>query len=347
MSAVDSIHLENVTAFHALSLDFSPGVNILIGANGTGKTHLLKLMYAACAITMGEDRERTFGVKLRDVFKPYEGRIGRLAIRTVGNASALIQLQGGGCVLEASFSRRATEPAVRNEKEWKGRELSSAYIPVKEMLVHAPGFMALMAAREVAFEAVYSDIVQRALVPPLRGAYGPRRASLFGVLEQAIDGRVTVKGEYFFLKNGQGELEFSLLSEGMRKLSLLLLLVQNGTLVRDEPSLSGESVLFWDEPEANLNPAIMGLVVEVLLELQRMGVQIFLATHSYVLLKEFDLRTKAEDRVRYISLFRDADRQVAASGSDTYVGIDHSAIADTFDNLYERDIRRALSGETR
>ncbi|HOL65602.1 MAG TPA: hypothetical protein PLB97_09770 [Accumulibacter sp.] len=26
-----------------------------MGANGTGKTHLLKVLYAACAVTVGED----------------------------------------------------------------------------------------------------------------------------------------------------------------------------------------------------------------------------------------------------------------------------------------------------
>jgi len=41
----------------------------------------------------------------------------------------------------------------------------------------------------------------------------------------------------------------------------------------------------------------MRIVVEILLELQRMGVQVFIATHDYVTLKEFDLQTKKKDRV--------------------------------------------------
>jgi hypothetical protein len=53
------------------------------------------------------------------------------------------------------------------------------------------------------------------------------------------------------LSNKQGE--FILLAEGFRKLGLLWLLLQNGTL------LNG-SVLFWDEPETNLNPKTMQTV---------------------------------------------------------------------------------------
>lgn len=30
------------TAFRKLQLDFSPGLNVLIGPNATGKTHLMK-----------------------------------------------------------------------------------------------------------------------------------------------------------------------------------------------------------------------------------------------------------------------------------------------------------------
>ena len=42
------VELENFTAFRSLKLDLCPGVNVLVGANGTGKTHLMKVCYAAC-----------------------------------------------------------------------------------------------------------------------------------------------------------------------------------------------------------------------------------------------------------------------------------------------------------
>ena len=42
------IRLEHFTAFRRLDLKLTPGINVFIGANGTGKTHLLKVAYAAC-----------------------------------------------------------------------------------------------------------------------------------------------------------------------------------------------------------------------------------------------------------------------------------------------------------
>lgn len=49
------------------------------------------------------------------------------------------------------------------------------------------------------------------------------------------------------MKKGNSRQEFNLVAEGIRKMVLLWQLVKNGTLEKG-------SVLFWDEPEANINP---------------------------------------------------------------------------------------------
>lgn len=342
MNKLVKIRLQNFTAFSELEENLSPGVTVIIGANGTGKTHLLKVLYAATAVTLGEDRERGFAAKLLGVFSPYQGRMTRLIRRQQGlPAAEIVVTREDGARLKAVIDNRKADVKdvrVTGASKWQAVTQECAYIPVKEMLAHAPGFLAMMSKREIAFEEVYSDIVKRALLPILRGPAGLKRQRLLVALQRAIEGKVVAKGEYFFLKNSQGELEFTLLAEGMRKLALVWLLIQNGTL------LSG-SVLFWDEPEANLNPSLMGELVEVILELQRMGVQVFLTTHNYVLLKEFDLRQKAGDRIRYLSLFRDESKAVVARASDTFSGIDPNAVAATFNGLYDRELARSL-GDT-
>ena len=49
--ALTRVELENFTAFRSLKLDLCPGINVLVGANGTGKTHLMKVCYAACDVS--------------------------------------------------------------------------------------------------------------------------------------------------------------------------------------------------------------------------------------------------------------------------------------------------------
>lgn len=98
--------------------------------------------------------------------------------------------------------------------------MECVYIPVKEMLSNAPDFLSLYAARELHFEEVYNDILHRAS-RPLRGPPDALHNRLLIILQKAIDGKVTVRNEEFFLRTKQGHLEFSLLAEGTRKLALL------------------------------------------------------------------------------------------------------------------------------
>ncbi|RMX10819.1 AAA family ATPase [Vandammella animalimorsus] len=343
MKKITHITLEHFTAFSKLDLSFSPGVNVVIGANGTGKTHLLKVLYAAAEITTGEDRDKGFARKLLGVFNPYEARMTRLIHRQQGLPAAEIVVCRDDCIklklMIDSKKSNVKDVQTIGESKWQEMELESAYIPVKEMLAHAPGFLATAAKREIAFEEVYVDIVKKAFLPRLKGATDNIRRKLLEPLQRTINGKVTTKGEHFFLKNSQGELEFTLLAEGMRKLALVWLLIQNGTLQRG-------SLLFWDEPEANLNPALMGQMVEIILELQRQGVQVFLTTHNYVLLKELDLRSQKQDAIRYISLYRApaAANAIVAHASDNYIGMDPNAIAETFSSLYDRELLRSLGG---
>lgn len=43
---IAGIQIENFTAFGNLDIPFSPRINVIVGSNGTGKTHLLKAIYA-------------------------------------------------------------------------------------------------------------------------------------------------------------------------------------------------------------------------------------------------------------------------------------------------------------
>ena len=331
---ITRLKLERFTAFEALDIKPSPGINVLVGANGTGKTHLMKVAYAACDISK---TDIGFAEKIVRVFMPFRGAIGRLVKRRGEGSSCAVHIHRGDRRLRVSFSTRikAAEWATVNDaRRWKAAPVESVYIPAKEMLANAPGFRSLYAQREIHFEEVYADILDRAYRPALRGpAFGERKRMLT-VLEKEIDGKVHAKNEEFFLRSRKMDLEFSLLAEGIRKLVVLWLLIQNGTL------LDG-SVLFWDEPENNLNPKMFGAMIEVLLGLQRMGVQIFIATHDYTILKELDLRRKQKDEIVFHSLYHE-DGEIARQTAHTYLDIHPNTIAEAFTDLYDREVERSL-----
>jgi recombinational DNA repair ATPase RecF len=45
---LDQLHIKHFTVFQDAHFQFSPGLNVVVGDNGAGKTHLLKLGYLFC-----------------------------------------------------------------------------------------------------------------------------------------------------------------------------------------------------------------------------------------------------------------------------------------------------------
>lgn len=341
---LEKIKFEKFTAFEKLEVKFSPGINIFVGENGTGKTHILKAAYAACDIAKSKGG---FAEKINNVFYPSGKQIGRLvkrsAVSTRGSLEVTRKLEDGKKItLRLSLSNHTTKPEKAklsgSPKAWTENPMEAAYIPVKDMMANAPGFRSLYEEREIHFEEIYVDIIRKAFLPLLKGPTDKPRKQLLESLQEAMDGKVVAKNEEFFLRSKHGELEFTLLAEGYRKMGLLWLLIQNGTL------LNG-SALFWDEPETNLNPRLMKTVVGILVELQRLGVQIFLTTHDYVILKEFDLQAKKGDKILFHSLFRSKEvGEINVSSTDDYLQLAPNAIDDTFGSIVDREIEKSMEG---
>lgn len=64
-------------------------------------------------------------------------------------------------------------------------------------------------------------------------------------------------------------------AEGLRKLGMLARLIATGALL-------DKGYLFWDEPEANLNPRLIKRIAKIILDLSVNSIQIFIATHKSI-----------------------------------------------------------------
>lgn len=324
---------EKFTLFEKLTQNYSLGINVFIGENGTGKTHVLKALYSACSV-IDEKSDKTFDQKLKSVFLP--NTIGRLVHRSKGRSS-------GKVTIYRKYPEEQTERFISckittlnhvdiNKSRWTENKRNPAtYIPVKDMLANAPMFRSLYAGKHIHFEEIYSDIIDKSLEPIPKGKQTKDRRTLLRILSQSISGRVISKNEMFYLRNSDGILEFTLLAEGFRKLGLLYTLIQNETLTNG-------SVLFWDEPEANLNPKLAKTVVRILVELQKIGVQIFVATHDYVLLKEFDLMKLPSNAIMYHAFYKDDNGLVQCQSTSEYDEISPNAIDGAYQDLLVREI---------
>lgn len=131
--------------------------------------------------------------------------------------------------------------------------------------------------------------------------------SVLSKFSEIMNGNVLQKDNKFYLKvKGAGEFEMGLVSEGYRKLSTLTYLILSG-------SMNKNAILFWDEPETNMNPKLIGHVADALIKLSQMGVQIFVSTHSYFVQQSFNLfaeyQNKGKDKidVQFMSLYREQE----------------------------------------
>ncbi len=341
------ISFKKFTAFDSLDIEFSPGINVFIGENGTGKTHILKVLYSSADITVA--RNMSWAHKMVRVFLPANERIGRLVKRGVGTQSGSVEVSRLADGKEISLKQKLNNRKISADnvdkpkymQTWLENPLTSVFIPVKEMLANAPGFKSLYESRMIHFEEVYADIITKALMPPPLGPADGFRRKIGKILRKAIDGSVTVQNEQFYLRNKDGNLEFTLLAEGFRKLGLLWTLVQNGVLANG-------SVLFWDEPEANLNPKLTATLIEVLLELQRSGVQIFLSTHNELVAKWIDLLSKPEDKkqIKYHVLYRDEDddRKIKVNSFDRYDDVSPNPLEEAYVKVINKAIESKMGG---
>ena len=328
------IKIENFTVFEDITIPFSKGLNILVGENGMGKTHVMKLAYAAC---QSRKHDVSFSQKTTMLFRPDQSGIGRLVNRNKnGENTARVLVESDIAQIGMSFSTKTKkwDAEVKSEEKWE-KQMSgttSVFIPAKEILSNAWNLDAAVKMGNVEFDDTYLDIIAAAKIDISTDVDSVARKKYLKILQKISNGKVTVQDDRFYLKPGtQAKLEFNLVAEGIRKIALLWQLIKNGTLEKG-------SVLFWDEPEANINPKYIPVLAELLIMLEKEGVQIFVSTHDYFLSKYIEVKREKDSDVQYISLYKDEKNQVQCEIAKEFELLEHNTIMDTFRQLYREEI---------
>lgn len=343
---VTGITVEKFTAFEHAEVEFSSGLNVFIGANATGKSHLMKLIYSYLKTAehrlhnrgfSPDDFEKELREKLGAVFNPPgEQQAGRLVRRAVGKSKATVTLHfSSRYVSSFTLDTLSKVSLVDRGLPTPPNQPPSVFIPSREALAMFEGFVAAYKNRELSFDETYYDLCVALSAMPLRGRREDAVAKLAKPLETILGGPVRLKGGRFYIKSKQGDLEAHLLAEGWRKIASLVHLINNGSLMKN-------SVLFWDEPEANLNPKLVTQIAEVLRKLAKGGVQVFIATHDYLLSHELSLAieygTKPNVKTRFFAFSRTSETDpVTIETGDTLADLEHNPILEEFVRHYERE----------
>ncbi len=334
---LEKLHINNFTVFRKADFDFVPGINVLVGANATGKTHVMKLLYAMQKAQFPSRDGQQIGERLLAIFRP-ETLDALLHQENRSDISTPVATWNGTPYKFAIQILDGYRSAFDDGVHWDN-VTQPVFIPVKDMLAHSVGFLSLYDQRNIDFDETHRDILSLAFIPTLREAAQGDIAPLLERIANQLEGHVEVKGERFYLTGKNGRIEMHLVAEGWRKLALLYQLIANG-------SLTSGSVLYWDEPETNLNPSLMDEVISLLFELTQRGVQIFLSTHNYIILKELDLQKRADDTLRLFAMERNKkDGSVRVHPANSYNELSPNLIAAQFERIYDLEIERALGSE--
>lgn len=359
---IESLTLENFTVFENATFDFCPGINVLIGENSTGKTHALKVIYSF--LKAGSEKERVsktllqvpemvditaYLFKLLSIFKADSKDV----VRFLEQAREIH--------LELNVKLLATEPfsleifPIFKHREQQGEaafafkgsgliadNVSSLYIPTDEFLSKNEGFISLYLEKELPYSGIYYDLALALNSLPLREERLTEVKPILDSLQRIIAGEDWKKSDFIKQENGrfyfelpEGKLDVHLIADGYRKFGTLWYLLRNG-------SISKNSILFWDEPETSLNPKLTRELVKILQQLAAIGVQIFIATHDYLLSYELSLLNEySKDNqvdIKFFSLHKPSrNAGVVVEAAKTLAEIAHNPILEAYSAHYDRE----------
>lgn len=337
---IKSLILKDFTCFTEGKFDFCPGINVFIGQNGTGKTHILKVLAAVLKANenltsnLSQSKERfesLLAENLVSYFKPEQ--LGRLTHRKQGRTSTSVSLKVNSKSISFSFSSNS-KSNVKLEKYDELGSISSLYLPPREMFSVYEGFESLVKNREVSFDATYLHLVEALKAPLLKGPRFEEINKIIQPLEDVLGAEVIKKDGRFYLKDASGTIEAHLVAEGLRKIASVMYLIANGTLTK-------KSILFWDEPESNLNPKLIGVITTLLQKLAQSGVQIFIASHDYLLTHQLSLHAEYRNidpsvpQMKFFCINKNKEAGAIVQSGNTLAEISNNPILEEYAAFYD------------
>ena len=180
------IEVKNFTVFEDISIPFCEGLNVLVGENGVGKTHIMKVAYAAC---QASKHDVSFSQKTVMLFRPDQSSIGRLVNRNKnGNNTASLLAESDTAKIGMSFSTktRKWDAEMKSEEKWEKQmsDLTSVFIPAKEILSNAWNLDAAVKMGNVEFDDTYLDIIAAAKIDISRGVDSTARKKYLDILQK-------------------------------------------------------------------------------------------------------------------------------------------------------------------
>jgi AAA15 family ATPase/GTPase len=340
---INSIKLSNFGPIETLDWNDLGKINLIIGENATGKTFLLKVLYVLIRSSeeyrRGDDPRKFEEVLANKIYWTFQvKKFSALIKKKKGNGDRLktsITTDYGNC--EFSFGEKTTNTITNCEQNFQKRDFNSIFIPAKEVLSI---LNIIRNSREqmifFGFDDTYYDLAKALSVIPQRGKNYKEFTDARKDLETITHGTLDFdekSGEWSF-KIDRYAFPINLVSEGVKKISILDTLLGNRYL-------SPKSILFIDEPEAALHPKALNSFLEIISSLTKKGIQVFIASHSYFVIKKlFLIAMRDKMSIPVLSL---SENKIDLN--DLKDGMPENPIIQESIRLYKEEVELSLNDE--
>lgn len=342
---LNSVKLDNFGPLSHLEwTDLGP-INLVIGGNGSGKTFLLKILYSAMRTLeeygRGDDRRPEAELLAEKLYWTFQtDKIGDLVTKGA-NASLSCSVRFNHEEFSYSFGKDTTRQIPSLKNEVPSRSSNSIFLPAKEILSLQ---QIILKSREqdkvFGFDDSYLDLARALRQSPQRGRNYTEFASSRRNLEDLLGGRIEYdesSGRWQF-KKGKQKFPIGVTAEGIKKIAILDTLLGNRYL---DP----HSVVFFDEPESALHPSAISQLLDIVATLAGCGMQFFLASHSYFVVKKLFLIAQGLNEKKQkmsIPVLLASDDSSSWTGDNLRNGMPDNTITDESIRLYEEEVELAL-----
>jgi AAA15 family ATPase/GTPase len=286
---LNSVTLKNFGTLKHVEWSNLGKINLVIGNNGCGKTFLLKALYASIRTLeeykRGDDKRSESEIladKLYWTFQPE--KIGDLVTKKAETGLSCA-LQVDNKSFSFSFKEGTTKNISNLENDVPPRNSNSIFLPAKEVLsLHHIILKSREQDKVFGFDDTYFDLA-KALRQPTTGG---RNFKEFAKSRQELESILGGKIEYdentnrWQFKKGNQKFPIGVTAEGIKKIAILDTLLGNRYL-------NTNSIIFIDELESALHPTAISQLIDIIAVLADIGIQFFIASHSYFVIKKLFL----------------------------------------------------------
>lgn len=287
---ISSVELDNFGPLPHIKWANLGKVNLVIGANGSGKTFLLKALYSSMraleAHKRGNDQRTLADILAEKLYWTFQqDKIGDL-VQKGADGPLSCTLTVDEKPFNYGFGKDTSKSIGSIASGLAPRDSNSIFLPPKEVLsLQNVILKSRIQDQAFGFDDTYFDLAQALTYGTTGGKNYAAFAESRSRLEDILGGKIELddRSKTWQFKNRRNQkFGIGVTAEGIKKIAILDTLLGNRFLTKD-------SVIFIDEPESALHPKAIEQFMEIVLLLAKIGVQFFIASHSYFVIKKLFL----------------------------------------------------------